>query len=96
MAMRSSWGGIDVKTGRLLFVDLRVIARRRVGCERIASEMRASGGEKTWWSAAHGPSWHARPIRAARQRGEGNQLSSLQKESSRRTELDAWEACPRS
>ena len=38
-------GGLEVQHRPLFFVDLRVVARQRGVCERIASELRAEGAE---------------------------------------------------
>ena len=41
-------GGLDVQHRPLFFVDLRVIARDRAQCERIASELMGGSMEQTY------------------------------------------------
>jgi hypothetical protein len=73
-------GGLEVQHRPLFFVDLRVIAPRRTACERIASELRAGGGEnrlvERGTTIRHGLlSIYARRVG----RGEGNPLPSFRK-----------------
>ena len=74
-------GGLeDVQHQPLFFVDLRVIALTRAACERVASELRAEGGEnrlvERGTAVRHGVlGLYARRI----QRGEGNALPSCRR-----------------
>jgi hypothetical protein len=71
-------GGLDVQHRALFFVDIRVVARDRRVCERIASELRAEGAEnrlvERGTALRHGLlGLYGRRV----QRGEGNPLPSL-------------------
>jgi hypothetical protein len=71
-------GGLDVQHRALFFVDIRVVARDRRVCERIASELRAEGAEnrlvERGTAVRHGLlGLYGRRV----QRGEGNPLPSL-------------------
>jgi len=73
-------GGLEVQHKPLFFVDLRVIAPTRTACERIASELRAGGGEnrlvERGTAIRHGLlGLYARRVG----RGEGNPLPSFRK-----------------
>jgi Replication-relaxation len=73
-------GGLEVQHKPLFFVDLRVIAPNRAVCERIASELRADGGEnrlvERGTTIRHGLfGLYDRRVR----RGEGNPLPSFHK-----------------
>lgn len=86
-------GGLDVQHRPLFFADLRVIAPDRGVCERIASELRAEGGEnrlvERGTAVRHG--WLGLYGRRVR-RGEGNPLPSFHKGVFASTELAAlWQ-----
>jgi hypothetical protein len=71
-------GGLDVQHRALFFVDIRVVARDRRVCERIASELRAEGAEnrlvERGTAVRHGLlGLYGRRVL----RGEGNPLPSL-------------------
>jgi hypothetical protein len=73
-------GGLELQHQPLFFADLRVIAGQRTVCERIASELRAEGGEnrlvERGTGIRHGMfGLYARRVR----RGEGNPLPSIRK-----------------
>ncbi|HUB73119.1 MAG TPA: hypothetical protein VL979_03650 [Solirubrobacteraceae bacterium] len=73
-------GGLELQHQPLFFADLRVLARDRRACERIASELRAEGGEthliERGTGLRHGLlGLYARRIR----RGEGNPLPAFRK-----------------
>jgi hypothetical protein len=73
-------GGLEVQHKPLFFVDLRVIAKRRDVCERIAAELRAEGAEnrlvERGTAIRHGLlGLYGRRVR----RGEGNPLPSFRK-----------------
>jgi Replication-relaxation len=81
-------GGLDVQHRPLFFCDLRVVGPTRDVCERIASELRAAGGEnrlvERGTTLRHG--WldlYARRVL----RGEGNPLPSTRKGVFASTEL---------
>jgi hypothetical protein len=83
-------GGLDVQHRPLFFVDVRVIAGDRSGCERIASALRAEVAEnrlvERGTAVRHGllGCYRARVIR-----GEGNPLPSTRKGVFASTELAA-------
>ncbi|HLH15278.1 MAG TPA: hypothetical protein VKV16_10850, partial [Solirubrobacteraceae bacterium] len=73
-------GGLELQHRPLFFVDLRVIARRRATCERIAAELRAQSAEnhlvERGTALRHGLlGLYTRRV----QRGEGNALPSLRR-----------------
>ncbi len=73
-------GGLQVQHKPLFFVDMRVIAARRVTCETIASQLRADGAENRLVERGtvvrHGVlGLYGRRV----QRGEGNPLPSFRK-----------------
>jgi hypothetical protein len=83
-------GGLDVQHRPLFFVELRVVARDRSQCERIASELRAEEAEnrlvERGTGVRHGLlGCYARRVR----RGEGNPLPSFHKGVFASTELAA-------
>ncbi len=83
-------GGLDVQHRPLFFVELRVIARDRSQCERIASELRAEEAEnrlvERGTAVRHGLlGCYAGRVR----RGEGNPLPSFHKGVFASTELAA-------
>ncbi len=72
-------GGLNVQHSPLFFTDVRVVARERYVCERIASELRAEGAEnrlvERGTAVRHGLfGLYGRRV----QRGEGNPLPSFQ------------------
>jgi hypothetical protein len=86
-------GGLDVQHRPLFFVDLRVVASRRVTCERIASELRAVSSENVLvergTTIRHGllGLYRKRVLR-----GEGNPLPSFHRGVYASTELAAlWQ-----
>jgi Replication-relaxation len=86
-------GGLDVQHRPLFFADLRVIARHRTTCERIASELRAVSSEnrlvERGTAIRHGlvGLYSARILR-----GEGNPMPSFHKGVYASTELAAlWQ-----
>ncbi len=73
-------GGLNVQHSPLFFTDLRVVARDRRVCERIASELRAQGAEnrliERGTTVRHGLlGLYGRRV----QRGEGNPLPCFQR-----------------
>ena len=83
-------GGLDVQHRPLFFVELRVVARDRSQCERIASELRAEEAENRLVERGtvvrHGLlGCYTRRV----QRGEGNPLPSFHKGVFASTELAA-------
>jgi hypothetical protein len=86
-------GGLDVQHRPLFFVDLRVVASERSVCERIASELRATGAENRLVERGtvlrHGLcGLYGRRVL----RGEGNPLPSFHKGVFASTELAAiWQ-----
>jgi Replication-relaxation len=83
-------GGLDVQHRPLFFAELRVVARDRSQCERIASELRAEEAEnrlvERGTGVRHGLlGCYARRVR----RGEGNPLPSFHKGVFASTELAA-------
>jgi hypothetical protein len=86
-------GALELQHKPLFFVDLRVVARNRRICERIASELRAEGREnrliERGTAVRHGLlGLYARRVR----RGEGNPLPSFRKGVFASTELAAiWQ-----
>jgi len=86
-------GGLEVQHRPLFFVDLRVVARTRYVCERIATELRAEGAEnhlvERGTAVRHGLlGLYGRRV----QRGEGNPLPSFHKGVFASTELAAvWQ-----
>ncbi len=73
-------GGLDVQHQPLFFADLRVIARHRTVCERIASELRAEGCENRLVERGTGVRHGMFGLYTRRvQRGEGNPLPSMRK-----------------
>ncbi|MGH2902693.1 MAG: hypothetical protein ACRDK7_03770 [Solirubrobacteraceae bacterium] len=83
-------GGLDVQHRPLFFVELRVVARERSQCERIASELRAEEAEnrlvERGTGVRHGLcGGYTRRVR----RGEGNPLPSFHKGVFASTELAA-------
>ncbi len=86
-------GGLDVQHRPLFFADLRVIAPRRITCERIASELRAVSSEncllERGTTVRHGllGLYNTRVLR-----GEGNPLPSFHRGVYASTELAAlWQ-----
>ncbi|HEU0251234.1 MAG TPA: replication-relaxation family protein [Solirubrobacteraceae bacterium] len=81
-------GGLDVQHMPLFFVDIRIVASSRRSCERVASELRASGAENRL--VERGTTLrHSRLRLYSRRvlRGEGNPLPSLRKGVFAATEL---------
>jgi hypothetical protein len=83
-------GGLDVQHRPLFFADLRVVAADLGVCERIASELRAEGGEnrlvERGTAVRHGLlGLYSRRV----QRGEGNPLPSFHKGVFASTEMAA-------
>jgi hypothetical protein len=81
-------GGLDVQHRPLFFVDLRVIAGKRIVCEQIASELRTEGAEnrliERGTAVRHGLlRLYGRRVL----RGEGNLLPSFRKGVFASTEL---------
>jgi predicted transcriptional regulator len=71
-------GGLEVQHKPLFFVDLRVIAPRRLVCERIAAELRAEGSENRLVERGTGLRHGVFGLYARRVlRGEGNPLPSF-------------------
>jgi Replication-relaxation len=73
-------GGLELQHRPLFFADVRVVARRRATCERIASELRADSAEnhlvERGTAIRHGLlGLYSRRVR----RGEGNALPSFRK-----------------
>ncbi|HEY3864864.1 MAG TPA: replication-relaxation family protein [Solirubrobacteraceae bacterium] len=83
-------GGLDVQHRPLFFVELRVIARDRSHCERIASELRAEGAENPLVERGTGVRHGLLGLYTRRvRRGEGNPLPSFRKGAYASTELAA-------
>jgi Replication-relaxation len=81
-------GGLEVQHKPLFFVDLRVIARKRIVCERIASELRADGAENRLVERGTGVRHGLFRMYTRRVlRGEGNPLPSFRKGVFAATEL---------
>lgn len=73
-------GGLEVQHKPLFFVDLRVIAGKRVVCEQIASELRAEGAENRLVERGTGVRHGLFRVYTRRVlRGEGNPLPSFHK-----------------
>ena len=73
-------GGLDVQHRPLFFADLRVVASNRAVCERIASELRAEGGENRLVERGTGLRHGLFSLYGGRvQRGEGNPLPQFHK-----------------
>lgn len=73
-------GGLEIQHKPLFFVDLRVIAPSRAVCERIASELRADGGENRLVERGTTVRHGLFGLYAGRVlRGEGNPLPSFHK-----------------
>jgi predicted transcriptional regulator len=73
-------GGLEVQHKPLFFVDLRVIAGRRVICEQIASELRVVGAENRLVERGTGVRHGLFRLYTRRVlRGEGNPLPSFHK-----------------
>jgi hypothetical protein len=73
-------GGLDVQHRSLFFLDIRVVARDRVTCERVASELRVDSAEnrlvERGTTVRHGLlGLYRRRI----ERGEGNPIPSIQR-----------------
>lgn len=81
-------GGLDVQHNPLFFADIRIVASNRPICERVASELRASGAEnrliERGTSVRHG---RLRLYTRRVLRGEGNPLPSPRKGVFAATEL---------
>jgi hypothetical protein len=81
-------GGLEVQHMPLFFTDIRIVASSRRACERVASELRASGAENRL--VERGTTLrHSRLRLYSRRvlRGEGNPLPSLRKGVFAATEL---------
>lgn len=73
-------GGLEVQHKPLFFVDMRVIAGKRVICEQIASELRAEGAENRLVERGTGVRHGLLRLYTRRVfRGEGNPLPSFHK-----------------
>lgn len=86
-------GALDVQHRPLFFADLRVIAPRRLTCERIASELRAVNAENRLVERGTGLRHGMLGLYDERVlRGEGNPLPSLHRNLYASTELAAlWQ-----
>ena len=83
-------GGLDVQHRPLFFVELRVIARDRSQCERIASELRVEEAENPLVERGTGVRHGLLGLYTRRvRRGEGNPLPSFHKGVFASTELAA-------
>jgi len=73
-------GGLELQHQPLFFVDLRVLARDRRTCERIASELRSQGAENHLVERGAGLRHGLLGVYARRiRRGEGNPLPPFRK-----------------
>jgi hypothetical protein len=83
-------GGLDLQHRPLFFVDLRVVARDRGVCERIASELRSDSAENRLVERGTGLRHGLLGLYRRRvQRGEGNPMASFHKGVFATTELAA-------
>ena len=83
-------GGLDLQHRPLFFVDLRVVARDRGVCERIASELRSDSAENRLVERGTGLRHGLLGLYSRRvQRGEGNPMASFHKGVFAPTELAA-------
>jgi hypothetical protein len=86
-------GGLEIQHRPLFFADLRVVARDRRVCERIASELRAEAAENSLVERGTAVRHGLLGVYGRRvQRGEGNPLPSIHKGVFASTELAAlWQ-----
>lgn len=83
-------GGLDVQHRPLFFTDIRVVAGERRTCERVASELRATGAENHLVERGAGMRHAVLGLYRRRiERGEGNPLPSWRKGVCASTELAA-------